>query len=114
MSFIFRLFRGIMKELYNIMIDLKAIEKLAELSRISVSDGEKAKFLKDLESIISYVDQIKTAVGEAELKITGAEDEQKNVLREDGICHDRGQFTEALLACAPERENGYVKVKKIL
>lgn len=95
------------------MIDLKAIERLAELSRISVSDEEKAKFLKDLESILTYVDHIKTAVGEAE-KVSGAEDEKKNVFREDDSYHDRGQFTEALLECAPKREGRYVKVKKIL
>lgn len=96
------------------MIDLKTIERLAELSRISVSDEENGKFLKDLESILSYVDQIKTAVGEVGIKTVEVENEQINVLREDGSCHDRGQFTEALLACAPEREDGYVKVKKIL
>lgn len=96
------------------MIDFKVIEKLAELSRISVSDEEKGKFLKDLESILSYVDQIKTAVGEDGMKVIRAEDEQINVFREDDNCHDRGQFTETLLACAPEREDGYVKVKKIL
>lgn len=96
------------------MIDLKAIEKLAELSRINISEDEKVKFLKDLESILGYVGQIRSVVGEVGVKTSEAEDEQINVLREDSICHDRGQFTEDLLGCTPEKENGYVKVKKIL
>lgn len=96
------------------MIDLKTIERLAELSRINISQEEKTKFLNDLESILNYVDQIKSVIGEVNMKTLEAEDEKVNVLREDDSFHPPGQFTENLLACAPEKEDKYIKVKKIL
>lgn len=94
------------------MIEIKDIEKLAELSRIRVSDSEKISFLKDIDSILGYVDQIKKVVGSEQASL--AELNLKNVFREDANPHDSGQFTENLLDCAPEKENDYIKVKKIL
>lgn len=96
------------------MIEIKDIEKLAELSRISVSSEEKETFLKDMESILSYVDQIKMVAGGADMAAPRGENELKNVFREDDNCHGSGQFTEALLESAPKKEDGYIKVKKIL
>lgn len=94
------------------MIEIKDIEKLAELSRISISDDEKNVFLKDIDSILGYVDQIKEVVGNEQF--ASPKSGLKNVFREDANPHSSGQFTENLLDCAPEKENGYIKVKKIL
>jgi len=47
------------------MIEIKDIEKLAELSRINISNEEKEVFAGEIESILNYVDQIKLATGEA-------------------------------------------------
>ncbi len=35
-------------------------------------------------------------------------------MREDGVGHDSGIHTEALLSAVPAREGNYLKVKKIL
>ena len=94
------------------MIEVKDIEKLAELSRINISSEEKEIFLKDMLSILDYVDQIKKAAGAAAMP--PEEIGLKNILREDGPFHNPGQFTELLLDSAPEKEEGYIKVKKIL
>ena len=94
------------------MIEIKNIEKLAELSRIRISDEEKKIFLEDIKSILDYVDQIKKVAGNEQL--LSAELGLKNVFREDANPHDSGQFTTDLLKCAPEKENSYIKVKKIL
>ncbi len=96
------------------MIELKDIEKLAELSRINVSSEEKETFLKDIESVLNYVGQIKMIAVGTDMTISREEGELKNVFREDDNCHSSGQFTENLLESAPEKENGYIKVKKIL
>ncbi|MBU6431291.1 MAG: Asp-tRNA(Asn)/Glu-tRNA(Gln) amidotransferase subunit GatC [Patescibacteria group bacterium] len=96
------------------MIEIKEIEKLAELSRIEISDEEKKTFLKDIDSILGYVGQIKAVAGTANSINSREESKLKNIFREDANPHDPGQFTEDLLAVAPEKENDCIKVKKIL
>lgn len=96
------------------MIEIKDIEKLAELSRINISSEEKQTFRKDIESILGYVDQIKAVTGGADMAISSEESELKNIFREDNDCHDSRKFTEVLLESAPEKENNHIKVKKIL
>lgn len=96
------------------MIEIKDIKKLAELSRISISQDEKEIFLKDIGSILNYVDQIKKVVGTQEATAPREEGELVNIFREDEHYHDSGLFTKDLLESAPEKKDGYIKVKKIL
>ena|SRR5258708_7530584 len=99
------------------MIEIKEIEKLAELSHIRLTDAEKVQMQKEIGSILGYIDQIKNVSGD----ISAATDREKqakqkvrNVLREDIAPHESGIHTEAILADAPKREGNYLKVKKIL
>jgi aspartyl-tRNA(Asn)/glutamyl-tRNA(Gln) amidotransferase subunit C len=94
------------------MITLKEIEKLATLSRLSLTEDEKQGFQKDISSILDYVSQLeKVAVSSNNVPEVG---DNYNVLREDVVKTNPGSYTEALLKAAPEREGAYVKVKKIL
>ena len=103
------------------MVELKDIEKLAELSRIRLSDEEKAQMRKDIVSILSYIDQIKQVSADSGKK-SGASSTSKrverelvrNVLREDANPHQSGIHTEDVLKNAPGRKGNYLKVKKIL
>lgn len=95
------------------MIEIKDIEKLAELSRVKISSSEKEAFLKDIGSVLEYVDQIKKVAGES-IDILSLNDTKINIFREDENCHKTGEFTEALIDSAPKKEDGYIKVKKIL
>lgn len=93
------------------MIERADIEKLAELSRLALSEEEVARFQGEIEAILSYVGEIASIdvpLGQE------AEDERFNVMREDGNSHESGIFTDALLALAPNREGNYIKVKRIL
>ena len=94
------------------MITVAEIAKLAELARISVSEGEKEGLRKDIGGILAYVGQIQ----EVSAKVSAEKnaDLPVNVMREDGTPHEGGIFTDALLATAPHREGSYIKVKKIL
>lgn len=92
-------------------MDIKDIEKLAQLSRIEMSEPEKEKMLKEMDSILGFIDQIK----KADVDITEREaGEVRNIMREDGEPHEPGKYTEDILREAPKTRDGYVEVKKIL
>lgn len=92
------------------MIEIKEIEKLAGLARIAVNDEEKQKLQHDLESILNYVSELKTAPG---LEGGVKDADVKNVMREDNEPYNSGEFTEDILAEAPDRAEDYFKVKPI-
>lgn len=92
------------------MIEIKDIEKLASLARIAIEDNEKLKLQKDLESILGYVSELKNAPAlEGEAK----ESYVRNVMRGDDEHYNSGEFTEDILAEAPDRLGEYFKVKPI-
>ena len=93
------------------MISKKDIENLADLARIRLSDSEKESLAKDVDSILAYVDQIKSApIGDFK-PTAGA---VKNVMREDAVIATSAEDRERILDEAPKREGDYVAVKKIL
>ena len=92
-------------------IELKDIEHLSGLARISVSDNEKEALRHDLEEILGYVSQIKNATGKLGTPMAG---DLRNVLRDDSNPHSAGLHTEDLLSAAPAREGDRLLVKKIL
>lgn len=98
------------------MIEIKDIEKLAELARIDMPQEEKEAVAHDLDAILAYVGQIKEAHAAAETLGAISRDGAlvSNVLRDDAVVHESGIYTEALLAEVPRREGNYVQVKKIL
>lgn len=90
-------------------MELRDIDRLALLARISLSDEEKQSFLKDFESILGYVGEIQKV---SENVPSPAAGELRNVMRDDAL---RPLSTpEALLAEAPERDGNYVKVDQVL
>ena len=95
-------------------MNLKDIEKLAQLSRIKLSDKEKELFLKEIDSILAYVGEIKEGV-----RVRGIGDSEekpilRNVMRKDENLNETGENTETLLSSAPKRKGNYLKVKKIM
>lgn len=94
------------------MITVKDIEKLATLSRLTLTEEEKQGFQKEIGSILEYVGQLeKVSVSSDATPKIG---DTYNVLREDVAKNTPGSYTEDLLSMAPAREGDYVKVKKIL
>jgi aspartyl-tRNA(Asn)/glutamyl-tRNA(Gln) amidotransferase subunit C len=93
-------------------MEIKDIEKLAQLARIELTETEKQTYLKDLGSILNYVDQIKTVVAEVgEERTVG---ELRNVMRADQGDNISGSNTEAIVNEFPAKQGNYLKVKKIL
>jgi aspartyl-tRNA(Asn)/glutamyl-tRNA(Gln) amidotransferase subunit C len=96
--------------MFSMSIDITTVKKLAELSRLDVTEEEVNQLVGELGSILDYVSQINGALTEEiELQYSTV-----NVLREDSVTTQTGIYTENLLALAPQSEKGFVKVKKIL
>lgn len=93
------------------MLRIEEIDKLAKLARLEIPAEEKETLRKEVEEILDYVGQIQKLSPKEPPKEVGI---VHNVFREDKNPHQTGEFTDALLANASEKENGYVKVKKIL
>ena len=93
-------------------MDVREIEKLAQLARIELGDAEKKDLLKDIEEILGFVNQLESVDvsqdGENRIGVP------HNVMREDKDPHESGIHTGALLNEAPDHKDGYIKVKKIL
>ncbi|HYC83347.1 MAG TPA: Asp-tRNA(Asn)/Glu-tRNA(Gln) amidotransferase subunit GatC [Candidatus Paceibacterota bacterium] len=92
------------------MLTPQDIDNLAALGRLALSEDEKTAIAKDLESILGYVSELSNAPAGQAADVYAS----TNVMREDGAPHEAGVHTEALLAEAPKREGGYLKVKQIL
>lgn len=86
------------------------VAKLAELARIHIADEEMDGIAADLSAILKYVDQIGAVAESAPV----ADVAHHNIFRADEVRHESGSFSVDLIANAPESEDGYVVVQKIL
>ena len=92
-------------------MDITDIDKLAELARLEIPQAEKEQVLKDLTSIMGYIAQIGEVSVPTDLV---PEYDLYNVMREDVVTTDGGQYTDKLIAQMPDHEGGLLKVKQIL
>jgi len=86
------------------------IAKLADLSRIAVSDEEIKKLEREIPEILAFVDQIKEAGGE----ITKETGDHYNIMRKDENPHKAGMYTTEIVDAMPDSKNGYLRVRKII
>ncbi|HLD28108.1 MAG TPA: Asp-tRNA(Asn)/Glu-tRNA(Gln) amidotransferase subunit GatC [Patescibacteria group bacterium] len=87
------------------------VEHIATLARLELTEEDKNKYGKQLSDIFGYIEkmqEIDTANVESTSQVTGL----LNVMREDEVVESDCEVD--LLDSAPENENGYIKVPKIL
>lgn len=86
--------------------------KLAKLSRLSLTDGELAEFTEELSAILAYVEQLEEVDIDG-LKPTNQVTGLTNVMREDQVA-DYGYEAKDLLENLPDRQNDFIKVKRMI
>ena len=91
-------------------IDKKALEHLAELSRIKLDEREEEKLIKDLEKILHHFEELNSLDTSGVEPMNGGT-ELKNSLREDGerISTNQGAGAEVF----PESKDGFLKVPPV-
>lgn len=90
------------------MLKKEDVLHIADLARLSLNDDECVLYQKDLNEIIGFASKISDLSGIAE-KVTPLE---FDALREDLVKQEFNQ--EELLSNAPESENGYFSVAKVI
>jgi aspartyl-tRNA(Asn)/glutamyl-tRNA(Gln) amidotransferase subunit C len=94
------------------MITPQEIDKLATLARIKLDDTEKVSMMKEIDSILAYIDQIKEAT--VDMDYTPAVGAVHNVFREDIVENTSPVDREAILKQVPDRVGDFIAVKKII
>lgn len=94
------------------MISKQDIKKLSELARIEVRESEIEKLQHDLDSVLTYVEQLNRAeTGATETCICATE--LSNVAASDGARVAVDADTAELLSVAPHHEQSFVKVPSV-
>ena len=92
-------------------LDEAAVRHVAHLARLTVTDAEVARFAEQLTSILGYVEQL-NELDTNEVPPTAHPLPIRNVLREDEVREPWD--AERALATAPDQQDGFFKVPKVL
>lgn len=95
------------------MLTKNDIDNLANLARIDLTEEEKNKLQKDMESILGYVSELQDAPNVTESHQSDSY-YLKNVMRADDNQNEPGANSEKILDEAPKRRDNLFVVKKIL
>jgi len=87
------------------------IEHIAKLARLNLTDEDAKLYSQQLSDILDYVDKLQT------VDTTGVEETSQvtgltNIMRNDDIIESG--ISDELVDCAPDHDNGFIKVPKIL
>jgi len=95
-------------------MDIKTVQHIAKLSHLRLSEEEMKHFVKELTAILDYVSEL-NKVNTAGVEPTGHAVAVHNVFRSDTEGKEMDvKDTAELVNAAPDKEDGYVKVKAVL
>ncbi|HEV2412681.1 MAG TPA: Asp-tRNA(Asn)/Glu-tRNA(Gln) amidotransferase subunit GatC [Candidatus Saccharimonadales bacterium] len=88
------------------------VRKLARLARITLTDDQVSAFMNEISAILGYVERLESLDledTEPTYQVTG----MTNVMRDD-VEVDYGTDQSALMKNVPTKEEGSIKVKRVL
>ncbi|KAA0816896.1 Asp-tRNA(Asn)/Glu-tRNA(Gln) amidotransferase subunit GatC [Bacillus licheniformis] len=92
-------------------ISIEEVKHVAHLARLAITDEEAAMFTEQLDSIISFAEEL-NEVDTENVKPTTHVLQMKNIMRED--VPDKGLPVEDVVKNAPDHKDGYIRVPSIL
>jgi len=98
------------------MISKEEVKHIAKLARLELTENEVVKMQKDLSGILDYFDLLKKARPEGArlARPKGVAAPEGNSFRKDEVLPKNAVIAEKLIAAAPDKKDGYIKVKAIL
>jgi len=95
------------------MISKEEVLKIAKLARLELAEKEIGKMQKDLSSILDYFNLLKKVdTKKVKSKLTFIELEKS--VRKDIAMEKPASLANNLVQAAPDKKDGYIKVKQIL
>lgn len=92
-------------------VDANTVRRIAALARIALSDDQVAPMARELNGILSWVEQLKEIDVEGVPPMTSVV-EQRLRMRDDVVTD--GNAADALMKNAPEAENDFFVVPKVV
>ncbi len=92
-------------------IDLKTVAKVAQLSRLKMSDADQEKMTKDLGGILDWIAQLNEVDTEGVEPLSNVHD--MAMRRREDIVNDGGKAAE-ILANAPAKTADFFTVPKVV
>ena len=89
------------------------VKKLAQLSRVALTDGEVEKLRGEIDAIVEYINAVQK-MPMPEGVAPNPHLDIVNVMRGDEHPHAGGAYSEDLKAQFPHKDGDYLRVKKIL
>jgi len=92
-------------------ITIKDVEYVAKLARLSLTAAEKEKFAEQLDAILEHMDEL-NKLDTTNVMPTSHAIVMKNVFRDDEV--RKSDVIDEIISNAPEKENRFFKVNKVL
>lgn len=92
------------------MITHDEMKKLAMLARIEMTDAEMDAMAHEFDAILGYVDQINNV----QVSEIAQQYIQVNTVHADTNAYESQTYSEKMIAGAPDSQDGFYKVQKIL
>jgi aspartyl-tRNA(Asn)/glutamyl-tRNA(Gln) amidotransferase subunit C len=96
------------------MISKDEVKNIAKLARLKLTENEVEKMQKDLSSILDYFNVLKKADTKKMGKIKKEFLDLEKVTRKDKVMEQSISLANNLVQAAPDKKDGYIKVKSIL
>jgi aspartyl-tRNA(Asn)/glutamyl-tRNA(Gln) amidotransferase subunit C len=94
------------------MINKEQVARIARLARLELGEQEVEKMQKDMSAILDYFDILKKAPKPKSQEVPP--NALVNQTRKDEIREKTASSANNLVQAAPEKKDGYIKVKSIL
>ncbi|OGZ73553.1 MAG: hypothetical protein A2908_00415 [Candidatus Staskawiczbacteria bacterium RIFCSPLOWO2_01_FULL_38_12b] len=94
------------------MISKEEVIHIAKLARLQLTEKEITKMQKDLSAILDYFDLLKKAPKLKTQRTLRGQTSQS--LRADEIIEKPASMANNLVQAAPDKKDGYVRVKAVL
>ena len=92
-------------------ITIKDVEYVAKLARLSLTIDEKNKFAGQLNAILEHMDELNKLDSEG-IPPTSHAVVMENVFRDDKV--EKSDVIDGIISNAPEKEDRFFKVKKVI